>query len=46
MFQLQMRKHQVLKHYPGVVIPVILEAFSKTKWQVEDLSIKGLPDKV
>ncbi len=43
MFQLQMRKQKVLKNYPGVVIPLILEAFSKTKWQLDDVIMKELP---
>lgn len=39
MFQLQMRKHMALKLYPQIQIPIILEAFSKTKWQLDDLMI-------
>lgn len=41
MFQLQMRKQKVLKYYPMVEIPLILEAFSKTKWQLDDVAFKG-----
>lgn len=37
MFQLQLRKRLALKHYPDIEIPVILEAFSKTKWQIDDV---------
>ncbi len=42
-FQLQLRKQKVLKHYPNIHITVILEAFSKAKWQLDDLVYKGLP---
>lgn len=43
MFQLQLRKQKVLKHYPQVTIPVILEAFSKTKWQLDDMVLPSTP---
>lgn len=42
MFQLQLRKQKVLKYYPQITIPVILEAFSKTKWQLDDVTIRPL----
>lgn len=45
MFQLLLRKRLILKHYPSITIPMILEAFSKTKWQLDDLLIKKLRNK-
>lgn len=42
-FQLQMRKHQALKHYPDIQIPVILDALSKTKWQLDDIFNQTIP---
>lgn len=38
-FQLQIRKRLLREHYPDIIIPSILEAFSKTKWQLDDLSL-------
>lgn len=39
-FQLLIRKRLVREHYPNITIPSILEAFSKTKWQLDDLPLK------
>ncbi len=41
-FQLQIRKRLVKQYYPDITIPSILEAFSKTKWQLDDLSLKKI----
>ena len=38
-FQLQLRKRLIKEHYSDIIIPSLLEAFSKTKWQLDDLSL-------